>query len=550
MKDGLNMATKAASQGRNTEGDLVRVRRALISVSDKSGLEQLVAALRQHDVEIISTGATASTIEATGAEVRAVSDVTGHPEILDGRVKTLHPRIHGGLLADTGKDSHLREMADHGIEPVQLLIVNLYPFENTITSGSNPEDCIENIDIGGPAMIRAAAKNHANVCTVTDREDYDRLIEELEATGGGTSMAFRRQMAEVAFARTAAYDSVIADWMARQSDNESPRRRKTVAGRFVQTLRYGENPHQQAAVYSDGSGHPGVLAARQLQGKELSYNNYCDLDAGLALISDFPKDEFGAACAIIKHGNPCGVACRPTALDAYRAALDCDRDSAFGGIVVVNSELTQDVAEAIAGLFTEVVSAPSVSPGAAQALASKSNLRLLEVNPTSGLGRPREALRPIVGGFLVQDSGDHSPTPDAAALKTVTDRHPSDDEVADMMFAWRVVRHVRSNAIVYCRNRATVGIGAGQMSRVDSARIAAWKAREATADRSGNSPSAGLVAASDAFLPFSDSVTQLAEAGVTALIQPGGSRRDSEVIEAANAAGIAMVFTGVRQFSH
>ncbi len=542
------MPTKMRSRTRNTPNDVVPIRRALISVSDKSGLDDLVPVLNRFGVEIVSTGATASAIRQTGAEAREVSDLTGQPEIMDGRVKTLHPGVHGGLLADPGNSTHVKAMAEHGIESVQLLIVNLYPFESTVAGGADPEFCIENIDIGGPAMIRAAAKNHAHVCAIADVADYRKLIDEMELTGGGTRLAFRREMAEIAFSGTASYDAAVADWMALRTGVTTPRRRRTVVGHFVRTLRYGENPHQGATLYSDGSGRPGPVSARQLQGKELSYNNYCDLDAGLGLISEFCLDVDGAACVIVKHGNPCGVACRSTVLDAYLAALDCDPDSAFGGIVCFNSRLTQDVAKAISSVFTEVVSAPSFDHHAAKTLETRTNLRLLEVDPISDHLRPRELVRPIVGGFLLQDSGGDSPGLDT--VTTVTERHPSDDEVRDMLFGWRVVRHVTSNAVVYCRDRKTAGIGAGQMSRVDSARIAGWKARDKSSTAEDGGSGRGLVAASDAFLPFPDAISQMTAAGVTALIQPGGSRNDSEVIQAANDAGVAMVFTGIRQFSH
>ena len=542
------MPTRTGSREENRPNDVVRIRRALISVSDKSGLDDLVPVLDRFGVEIVSTGATASAIRRTGAEVREVSDLTGHPEIMDGRVKTLHPGVHGGLLADPGDSTHVQAMADHGIESVQLLIVNLYPFESAVAGGSDPESCIENIDIGGPAMIRAAAKNHAHVCAIADIADYRTLIDEMELTGGGTRLSFRRELAEIAFSRTASYDAAVADWMASQTGVTTPRRARTVTGRFVRTLRYGENPHQGASLYSDGSGRPGPVSARQLQGKELSYNNYCDLDAGLGLISEFRPDVDGAACVIVKHGNPCGVACRSTALDAYLAALDCDPDSAFGGIVCFNTGLTKDVSKAISSVFTEVVSAPSIDRRAARTLAARTNLRLLEVEPVPDHLRPHELMRPIAGGFLLQDSGGDSPGLDT--LATVTERHPSDDEARDMLFAWRVVKHVTSNAVVYCRDQTTAGIGAGQMSRVDSARIAGWKAGDKSSTGEKGGSGRGLVAASDAFLPFPDAISQMTAAGVTALIQPGGSRGDSEVIQAANDAGIAMMFTGVRQFSH
>ena len=372
----------------------------------------------------------------------------------------------------------------------------------------------------------------------------------MELTSGGTRLAFRRKMAEVAFSKTASYDSAVAGWMAAQAGGTCPRRRRTWAGRFVRTLRYGENPHQEAALYSDDSGRHGPVSARQLQGKELSYNNYCDLDAGLGLISEFDPEVDGVACVIIKHGNPCGVACRPTVLEAYLAALECDRDSAFGGIVVFNSMLTEETAKAISGVFTEVVSAPSVDPRAARVLGNTVNLRLLEFGPISGLARPREMIRPIAGGFLLQNSGEASAGLVLDPVAIVTERHPTDDEIRDLLFSWKVVKHVTSNAVVYCRDCTTVGIGAGQMSRVDSARIAAWKAGHKSPGGDDEGSGRGLAAASDAFLPFPDAIGQMTAAGVTALIQPGGSRRDSDVIQAANEAGVAMVFTGIRQFSH
>ena len=527
--------------------ELVPITRALISVSDKTGLVALATDLAARGIELISTGGTAAALRAAGLPVRDVAELTDFPEMLDGRVKTLHPMVHGGLLAVRDLPSHRAALQEFGIGEIDLLIVNLYPFEATVAAGASPADCIENIDIGGPAMVRSAAKNHRFVTVITDVEDYEALSAELDRHAGATSLAFRKRLALTAFGRTAAYDAAVSGWMAGAFDEPQPRRR-AFAGRLAQGLRYGENPHQAAAFYLDGSARPGVATARQLQGKELSYNNINDTDAAFELVAEFDPDA-GPACAIIKHANPCGVARGPNLLAAYRAAFDCDRTSAFGGIVALNRTLDAATAEAIAEIFTEVVIAPAVTDAAAEIFAAKKNLRLLV---TGGLPDPRQpglGFRQVAGGFLTQsrDSGWLDP----AGLKVVTDRAPTPAELADLLFAWRVAKHVKSNAIVYAKGQATVGIGAGQMSRIDSSRIAARKALDmAEALGLPQAPTLGSAVASDAFFPFADGLLAAAEAGATAVIQPGGSLRDAEVIEAANRAGLAMVFTGIRHFRH
>ena len=527
--------------------DLHPVRRALISVSDKTGLLDLGHALAARGIELLSTGGSAAALRAAGLQVKDVAEVTGFPEMMDGRVKTLHPAVHGGLLALRDNADHLAAMETHGIGAIDLLVVNLYPFEETVAKGADYETCIENIDIGGPAMIRAAAKNHGFVNVVVDVEDYAPLLAELEAHGGATSLAFRQRLAQIAYARTGAYDAAVSTWMASAIGEASPRRR-VVAGKLAQSLRYGENPHQSASFYLDGSARPGVATAQQLQGKELSYNNINDTDAAFELVSEFtPAD--GPACAIIKHANPCGVARGTSLKDAYARAFDCDRTSAFGGIIALNSPLDAATAEEIAQIFTEVVIAPGADQDARDIFAAKKNLRLLI---TPGLADPAEAAltwRQVSGGYLVQDKDNgHIGLDD---LKVVTKRAPSDAELADLLFAWKVAKHVKSNAIVYVKDGATVGVGAGQMSRVDSCRIAARKARDMAEALGLAAPlTQGSVVASDAFFPFADGLLTAAEAGATAVIQPGGSMRDAEVIAAADAAGLAMVFTGMRHFRH
>ncbi len=527
--------------------ELAPVRRALISVSDKTGLAELGQALDARGVELLSTGGSAAALRAAGLEVRDVADVTGYPEMMDGRVKTLHPAVHGGLLALRNDPAHVEAMEAHAIPPIDLLVVNLYPFEETVAKGADFDTCIENIDIGGPAMIRAAAKNHAFVAVVTDVQDYGKLLGDMDQHGGATCPKFRRKLAQRAFARTAAYDAAVSSWMAAATGDPAPRRR-AFAGTLAQTLRYGENPHQQAAFYVDGTGRPGVATATQHQGKALSYNNINDTDAAFELVSEFAP-EAGPACAIIKHANPCGVALGGTLADAYRRAFDCDRTSAFGGIVALNQRLDRETAEEIAKIFTEVVIAPEADEDAIAVFAAKKNLRLLT---TGGLADPRAPLltmRQVAGGFLVQDRDHGQIVPDA--LRVVTRKAPSAAQLADMRFAWTVAKHVKSNAIVYAQDGATVGVGAGQMSRVDSALIAAKKA-ERMAETLGLDvpPTHGSVVASDAFFPFADGLLEAAGAGATAVIQPGGSMRDDKVIAAADEAGLAMVFTGMRHFRH
>ena len=527
--------------------ELVALRRALLSVSDKTGLVDLAQALAARGVELVSTGGTAQALRDAGLPVRDVSEVTAFPEMLDGRVKTLHPVVHGGLLARRDLPEHRAALESHGIGTIDLLVVNLYPFEATVAKGADFETCIENIDIGGPAMLRSAAKNHAFVTVLTDVADYAALLAELGANDGATSLAFRRACALTAFSRTAAYDAAVSGWMAGASGEATPRRR-AFAGTLAQPLRYGENPHQAAAFYRDGSTRPGVATARQLQGKELSYNNINDTDAAFELVAELAPGD-GPACAIIKHANPCGVARGATLADAYRAAHDCDRTSAFGGIVALNQTLDAETAAAIAEIFTEVVIAPDVTDEAAAVFAAKKNLRLLVTGGLPDPAAPGLAWRQVAGGFLVQ-SRDNGRL-DAGALKVVTKRAPTDVELADLAFAWTVAKHVKSNAIVYARAGATVGIGAGQMSRVDSTRIAARKAEDmAAALGLPTVPTIGSCVASDAFFPFPDGLLAAAAAGATAVIQPGGSMRDDEVIAAADAAGLAMVLTGMRHFRH
>ena len=526
--------------------NLVPIGRALISVSDKTGLLDLARALAGYGVELISTGGTSGMLRAAGLAVRDVSDVTGFPEMMDGRVKTLHPNVHGGLLALRDDDEHLLAMAAHGIEPIDLLVVNLYPFEATVAGGADHATCIENIDIGGPAMIRAAAKNHRFVTVVTDPADYSALLDQLKAHDGATTLACRQKLALTAYARTAAYDTAVATWLADEIREPTPRYR-SFAGKLAQTLRYGENPHQAAAFYVDGSRRPGVATARQWQGKELSYNNINDTDAAFELVAEFAGG--APACAIIKHANPCGVATADTLTEAYMRAYHCDQTSAFGGIVALNQVLDEATAEEIVKIFTEVVIAPDATDAARAVFAGKKNLRLLT---TGALPDPRakgRAFKQVAGGFLVQDRDSGHVL--ASDLKVVTRRAPSDAELRDLMFAWTVAKHVKSNAIIYVKDGATVGVGAGQMSRVDSTRIAARKALDmAEALGLPDSPTRGSVVASDAFFPFADGLITAAEAGATALIQPGGSMRDDEVIAAANERDLAMVFTGQRHFRH
>jgi phosphoribosylaminoimidazolecarboxamide formyltransferase/IMP cyclohydrolase len=523
--------------------DVVPVRRALLSVSDKAGLVEFGRFLAGQGAEILSTGGTARALREAGVPVREVGDHTGFPEILDGRVKTLVPQIHGGLLGRRDLDAHRAQMDEHGIASIDLVAVNLYPFEATVAGGAPFADCIENIDIGGPAMIRSAAKNHAHVAVLTEPAQLDEARAEIEARGG-TTLALRQRLAAAAYARTAAYDAAIAGWFAREAGEEFPPR-LAFAGALKQTLRYGENPHQRAAFYTDGNARLGIATARQEQGKELSYNNLNDTDAAFEAVAEFEAP----AVVIVKHANPCGVAVADSLAAAWDLALRCDPVSAFGGIVAANRALDAAAAERIAAIFTEVVVAPDADEGARAVFARKKNLRLLLTGGLPDPAAPGLAFRSVAGGFLAQgrDSGRVS----EADLRVVTKRAPTPAERADLLFAFRVCKHVKSNAIVYVKGGATVGIGAGQMSRVDSARIAAWKSEEAARAAGLPEPLArGSVVASDAFFPFADGLQAAAAAGATAVIQPGGSVRDAEVIAAADEAGLAMVFTGVRHFRH
>ena len=523
----------------------IAIKRALLSVSDKSGLVDLAAALHAAGAEILSTGGSAKTVRDAGIPVTEVADHTGFPEMMDGRVKTLHPKIHGGFLALRDNETHVAAMEEHGIGGIDLVAVNLYPFEATVASGADFDTCIENIDIGGPAMVRSAAKNHAFVTIVTDPADYGEIIEQIK-TAGGTTHDMRKKLAAKAYARTAAYDTAISQWYAAQNGVTFPDR-MTVAGAKVQECRYGENPHQVAAFYKNGENRPGIATATQHQGKELSYNNLNDTDAAFELVSEFGSET--PAVAIIKHANPCGVATGATLLEAYEKALKCDPVSAFGGIVALNGTLDGKTAEAIIKVFTEVIIAPDVTDEAKAIIGAKKNLRLLT---TGGMANPTQAahmVKTVAGGFLVQNRDTGSITKDD--LKVVTKRQPTEQELEDMLFAFRVGKHVKSNAIVYVRDGMTVGVGAGQMNRRDSSRIAAIRAGEA-AEMAGDAESLakGSVVASDAFFPFADGLLAAAEAGATAVIQPGGSMRDQEVIDAADEAGLAMVFTGMRHFRH
>lgn len=524
-----------------------KIKRALISVSNKANLIDFAKNLHDRGIEILSTGGTAKALKDAGIPVIDVSDHTGFPEMMDGRLKTLHPIVHGGLLAIRGNPEHEAAAEKHNIPPIDLLVVNLYPFEQTVARGGDFDECVENIDIGGPAMIRAAAKNHAAVTVVVETSDYELVTTELDQYGGAVSSELRRSLAAKAFARTSHYDAAISNWFAQQLGNKTPAYR-TFAGKLGQELRYGENPHQTAAFYRTDENRPGVATANQLQGKELSYNNFNDTDAALELISEFDPAS-GPAVAIIKHANPCGVACGHTLAEAYQAALRCDPVSAFGGIIALNSRIDAEAAEEIVKIFTEVVVAPGISEDAERIFASKKNLRLLIVPEFANPRMPGLLVKSVAGGLLVQ-SRDNAVIEDLD-LKVVTERQPTAQEMQDLEFAFMVAKHVKSNAIVYAKNGATVGIGAGQMSRLDSSRIAARKAQDA-AEAIGLSQSlaVGSVVASDAFFPFADGLLAAAEAGATAIIQPGGSMRDDEVIQAANEKGLAMVFTGTRHFRH
>ena len=523
------------------------IRRALLSVSDKTGLVALATALATRGITLLSTGGSAKTLRDAGLAVTDIAEVTGFPEMMDGRVKTLHPKVHGGLLALRDNVEHQDAMKAYDITAIDLLVVNLYPFEATVAQAADYDTCIENIDIGGPAMIRAAAKNHGFVSVVVDPEDYTPLLDELDRNAGATSYQFRQKLALTAYARTAAYDTAVSNWFATALNDSAPRR-KMVAGHLSQRLRYGENPHQTAAFYTDGSDRAGIATAQQLQGKALSYNNINDTDAAFELVSAFPP-QAGPVCAIIKHANPCGVALGTSLSAAYTRAFDCDRTSAFGGIIAMNQPLDAETAHEITQIFTEVVIAPGADAAAREIFAAKKNLRLLI---TSGLADPDCAsttIRQVSGGYLLQDKDTGRISVDD--LKVVTKKQPTTAQMTDMLFAWTVAKHVKSNAVIYAKDGATVGVGAGQMSRVDSTHIAAQKAEEMSQVLGLSAPlTQGSVVASDAFFPFADGLLSAAAAGAKAVIQPGGSMRDAEVIAAADAAGIAMVFTGMRHFRH
>ncbi|MBM3543015.1 MAG: bifunctional phosphoribosylaminoimidazolecarboxamide formyltransferase/IMP cyclohydrolase [Alphaproteobacteria bacterium] len=524
-----------------------KIVRALLSVSDKTGLVDFAKALEAQGVEIISTGGTAKLLRNNGIGVIDVADVTGLPEMMDGRVKTLHPKIHGGLLAKRGDAAHEQALKDHAIPAIDLLVVNLYPFEETVRKGADFATCIENIDIGGPALIRAAAKNHESVAVVVEPSDYARVLDEMKTQKGATTPALRQALAAKAYARTAAYDAAIAAWFSEQIGEGLPET-TVIAGKLAEALRYGENPHQTAAFYRTSERRPGVATAVQSQGKELSYNNLNDTDAAYELVAEFdPKNH--AAIAIIKHANPCGVAVAETLAEAYAKALACDAVSAYGGIVAANRPLDADAAREFVKIFTEVIIAPDASDEAKAIIAAKKNLRLLLAGGLPDPRAPGLSFRSLAGGFLVQSRDNGAVA--ASDLMVVTKRKPTDLELADLLFAFTVAKHVKSNAIVFARDGATVGIGAGQMSRVDSTRIARWKAEFAADEmKLPESLTKGSVAASDAFFPFADGIEIIAAAGATAIIQPGGSLRDDEVVAAADEAGLAMVFTGMRHFRH
>ena len=527
--------------------DFYPIKRALISVSDKTDITKLAKALFQYGIEIISTGGSAETLRASNIPVKDVSELTELPEMMNGRVKTLHPRVHGGLLALRNEKDHLSAMKQHGISEIDLLVVNLYPFENTVARGADYATCIENIDIGGPAMIRAAAKNHQSVTVITDNSDYGIFLDEFETNKGRTSLNFRKKMAYRAYSHTAGYDASISSWMSEQEKDDHPKKIIEV-GSLVQSLRYGENPHQRAAFYKDNSSSFGVASAFQHQGKELSYNNINDTDAAFELVCEFDQTS-KSACAIIKHANPCGVATGANLKEAYKSAFNCDQTSAFGGVVALNQTLDKSTAEEICNIFTEVVIAPDATAEALEVFAKKKNLRLLTTSGLKSLRDSRKTIRHVSGGFLVQDRDTETVL--AKNLNIVTKRKPTDVELEDMLFAWKVAKHVKSNAIVYAKNNATVGIGAGQMSRVDSCRIAAQKSIDMADSLSLDFPlTKGSAVASDAFFPFSDGLMVAAQAGATAIIQPGGSMRDEEVIKAADDANLAMAFTGIRHFRH
>ncbi len=523
-----------------------QIKRALISVSDKTGLETLASTLSAMGVELLSTGGTAKILRGFGLTVKDVSDETGFPEIMDGRVKTLHPNIHGGLLSIRDNAEHEAQRKAHTIGLIDLLIVNLYPFEETLARDGTRDEIVENIDIGGPAMIRAAAKNHDGVAVVVSPADYVSLLTEMKSNNGATSLELRKRLAATAYARTASYDAAISQWMAGDVDVRFPAF-TGFGGRKAQDLRYGENPHQKAAVYKTSDGRVGVLDATQVQGKELSYNNINDADAALEAVSEF--GEGTPACVIVKHANPCGVAVASSVAEAYRRAMICDPVSAFGGIIAVNHTLDGEAAEEIAKIFTEVILAPGADEDALRILSTKKNLRLLLLPKLPNPSAQTTLVKSIAGGLLTQSRD--AETLDMSSLKIVSKRAPSDQEMQDLLFAWKVAKHVKSNAIIFARNGRTTGIGAGQMSRIDSTRIAVSKSLDAARAQGRHEPDArGSVLASDAFFPFADGIEAAAEAGATAIIQPGGAMKDQDVIATADARGLAMVFAGIRHFRH
>jgi len=525
--------------------DTRKIARALISVSDKAGLVALAGELVARGIEILSTGGSAQTLRDAGLAVTEVGDYTGFPEMMDGRVKTLHPKVHGGLLQRRGDAKHEAEAAQHAIPPIDLVVVNLYPFRETVAKGANFETCIENIDIGGPAMVRSAAKNHDGVVVLTDPAQYDEFLAELKTNDGATTLAFRKKLAAAAYAHTASYDAAVSGWFSAQLGQDYPET-LSIPATLRQSLRYGENPHQTAAFYVLGDDRPGVSTAIQVQGKELSYNNINDTDAAFELVSAFTDTP---AVAIIKHANPCGVAVGEDLLSAYERALACDSVSAFGGIIACNRPLDGKAAAAITKIFSEVIIAPDMDDEAKAIVATKKNLRVLLTKTMADPTATGRFMKTVSGGLLVQ-SRDNLIL-NKAKLKCVTKRQPTEAEMADMIFAFTVGKHVKSNTIVYAKDGATVGIGAGQMSRVDSARIAARKAEDAAKVMGVGEPlTKGSSAASDAFFPFADGLEAIVEAGATSVIQPGGSIRDDEVIAAADKAGLAMVFTGIRHFYH
>ena len=519
----------------------IKIKTALVSVSDKTGLEELVNCLTKHNIQIISTGGTSKSIQELGAAVNDVSSITNFPEMMDGRVKTLHPNIHGGLLAKRDNNEHKNSQKEHGIQDIDLVVANLYPFEETINSGSSDEKCIENIDIGGPAMLRSAAKNHQFVTVVTDTNDYQGLISELNKNDGSTTLEFRKKLAAKTYATTAQYDTLISNWFLK--DNNELKTNFLSPSTLSSELRYGENPHQSAGIYKSSFQKSGIPYANLIQGKELSYNNINDADAALQLIKEFDSKE--SAVAIIKHANPCGVACGQSLVDAYEKAFSCDTTSAFGGIIAVNQTLDEDTAKKIIEIFTEVIIVPDITEGAKKILQEKNNIRVLVINNMND-SKINYSFKSIEGGILVQ-SNDNKEIKDSD-LKVVTKIQPTNEQKSDMLFAFKVCKHVKSNAIIYVKNKKTIGIGAGQMSRVDSAKIASQKNSEMKQTKE-NSLKDSIVA-SDAFFPFPDGLLVTISSGATAVIQPGGSIKDAEVIKAADEAGISMIFTGTRHFKH